>query len=50
MSQEKTSGAGTARPGRRTPLIVAAVAIVAALGITAAVGLGGRGNHISSWS
>ncbi|MFF8833925.1 SCO family protein [Streptomyces sp. NPDC015130] len=42
MSEEKTSGAGTARPGRRTPLIVAAVAIVAALGITAAVGLGGN--------
>ncbi|ALO09752.1 Cytochrome oxidase biogenesis protein, putative copper metallochaperone [Streptomyces venezuelae] len=42
MSEEKTSGTGTARPGRRTPLIVAAVAIVAALGITAAVGLGGN--------
>ncbi|GAA3909059.1 SCO family protein [Streptomyces gulbargensis] len=48
MSVEKTSPAssggeqrGTARPGRRTPLIVAAVAIVAALGITAAVGLNG---------
>ncbi|WP_309052604.1 SCO family protein [Streptomyces sp.] len=48
MSVKKTSPAasggeqrGTARPGRRTPLIVAAVAIVAALGITAAVGLGG---------
>ncbi|CCA57025.1 MULTISPECIES: SCO family protein [Streptomyces] len=43
MSAEKTSPkpeAGPARPGRRTPLIVAAVAIVAALGITAAVGLG----------
>ncbi|MER5960722.1 SCO family protein [Streptomyces sp. NPDC002057] len=33
---------GSTRPGRRTPLIVAAVAIVAALGITAAVGLGGN--------
>ena len=42
MSQEKTPGAGTARPGRRTPLIIAAVAIVAAIGITAAVGLGGN--------
>ncbi|MFI8367527.1 SCO family protein [Streptomyces sp. NPDC085466] len=48
MSTEKTSpsrsdGDGTTgRPGRRTPLIVAAVAIVAALGITAAVGLGGE--------
>ncbi|MEV4936723.1 SCO family protein [Streptomyces zaomyceticus] len=45
MSAEKTSSPkpedGAARPGRRTPLIVAAVAIVAALGITAAVGLGG---------
>ncbi|MEU5214750.1 SCO family protein [Streptomyces sp. NPDC020807] len=40
MSEEKTPGAATARPGRRTPLIIAAVAIVAALGITAAVGLG----------
>ncbi|GGY67468.1 SCO family protein [Streptomyces omiyaensis] len=46
MSTEKTSpsqsgGDGTTgRPGRRTPLIIAAVAIVAALGITAAVGLG----------
>ncbi|WP_411109389.1 SCO family protein [Streptomyces sp. c-19] len=40
MSAEKTPGADTARPGRRTPLIVAAVAIVAALGITAAVSLG----------
>ncbi|MFC9485396.1 SCO family protein [Streptomyces hydrogenans] len=46
MSTEKTSpsqsgGDGTTgRPGRRTPLIVAAVAIVAALGIVAAVGLG----------
>ncbi|MEU7074783.1 SCO family protein [Streptomyces narbonensis] len=47
MSQEKTSGAGTARPGRRTPLIVAAVAIVAALGITAAVGLGGNDDKAS---
>ncbi|MET9722349.1 SCO family protein [Streptomyces zaomyceticus] len=46
MSAEKTSSPkpddGPARPGRRTPLIVAAVAIVAALGITAAVGLGGN--------
>ncbi|MGW6395356.1 SCO family protein [Streptomyces sp. NPDC055103] len=42
MSEEKTPGSGTARPGRRTPLIIAAVAIVAALGITAAVGLGGN--------
>ncbi|MGW6539481.1 SCO family protein [Streptomyces sp. NPDC055051] len=46
MSTEKTSpsqsgGDGTTgRPGRRTPLIVAAVAIVAALGIVAAIGLG----------
>ncbi|MEU3744855.1 MULTISPECIES: SCO family protein [Streptomyces] len=47
MSQEKTSGSGTARPGRRTPLIVAAVAIVAALGITAAVGLGGNDDKAS---
>ncbi|GHG24949.1 SCO family protein [Streptomyces zaomyceticus] len=46
MSAEKTSSPkpddGPARPGRRTPLIVAAVAIAAALGITAAVGLGGN--------
>ncbi|MFB7586654.1 SCO family protein [Streptomyces sp. NPDC056169] len=46
MSAEKTPTpqpeGGAARPGRRTPLIVAAVAIVAALGITAAVGLGGN--------
>ncbi|MFE0640470.1 SCO family protein [Streptomyces sp. NPDC058877] len=42
MSEQKTPGAATARPGRRTPLIIAAVAIVAALGITAAVGLGGN--------
>ncbi|WP_329280891.1 SCO family protein [Streptomyces sp. NBC_00691] len=45
MSAEKTPSPtpedGPARPGRRTPLIVAAVAIVAAIGITAAVGLGG---------
>ncbi|MEV7281889.1 SCO family protein [Streptomyces sp. NPDC093111] len=49
MSDSKTaaqkSGADDAkdggRPGRRAPLIAAAVAIVAALGITAAVGLGG---------
>ncbi|MFE7549130.1 SCO family protein [Streptomyces gardneri] len=47
MSEEKTSGTGTARPGRRTPLIVAAVAIVAALGITAAVGLGGNDDKAS---
>ncbi|MEU3691951.1 SCO family protein [Streptomyces narbonensis] len=47
MSQEKTSGSGTARPGRRTPLIVAAVAIVAALGITAAVVLGGNDDKAS---
>ncbi|MFD4371461.1 SCO family protein [Streptomyces sp. NPDC058486] len=46
MSTEKTSpsqsgGDGTTgRPGRRTPVIIAAVAIVAALGIIAAVGLG----------
>ncbi|MER6094679.1 SCO family protein [Streptomyces sp. NPDC001728] len=45
MSAEKTptpkpGDDGAARPGRRTPLIVATVAIVAALGITAAVGLG----------
>ncbi|MFC9702616.1 SCO family protein [Streptomyces sp. NPDC056501] len=45
MSAEKTPTpdfeSAAARPGRRTPLIVAAVAIVAALGITAAV-LGGN--------
>ncbi|MER8232128.1 SCO family protein [Streptomyces sp. NPDC094049] len=50
MSAEKTStpksgdADGAARPGRRTPLIVAAVAIVAAIGVTAAVGLGGDGD------
>ncbi|MFE0651629.1 SCO family protein [Streptomyces sp. NPDC059534] len=44
MSEEKTSGAGTSRPGRRTPLIIAAVAIAAAIGLTAAVGLGGNGD------
>ncbi|MFF0435120.1 SCO family protein [Streptomyces sp. NPDC004327] len=38
MSDTKTDGG---RPGRRAPLIAAAVAIVAAIGITAAVGLGG---------
>ncbi|MFJ8663213.1 SCO family protein [Streptomyces sp. NPDC093795] len=42
MSAEKTSS-----PSRRTPLIVAAVAIVAALGITAAVGLGGNDDKAS---
>ncbi|WP_329622279.1 SCO family protein [Streptomyces sp. NBC_01255] len=51
MSAKKTPtsqpGDGTARPGRRTPLIVAAVAIVAALGITAAVGLGGNDDKAS---
>ncbi|MFF1506903.1 SCO family protein [Streptomyces sp. NPDC058326] len=41
MSAEKTPGAGTARPGRRTPLVIATAAIVAAIGITAAVGFGG---------
>ncbi|WP_314614449.1 SCO family protein [Streptomyces stackebrandtii] len=45
MSAEKTPTpdfeSAAARPGRRTPLIIAAVAIVAALGITAAV-LGGN--------
>ncbi|MEE1818785.1 SCO family protein [Streptomyces sp. NPDC004288] len=42
MSEQKTPGTAPARPGRRTPLVIAAVAIVAALGITAAVGLGGN--------
>ncbi|WP_173861486.1 SCO family protein [Streptomyces aureus] len=52
MSAEKTPsqkpGDGPARPGRRTPLIVAAVAIVAAIGITAAVGLGGNDDTSSA--
>ncbi|WP_282694755.1 SCO family protein [Streptomyces sp. CC208A] len=49
MSTEKTfppQGGGddpTGRPGRRTPLIIATVAIVAALGITTAVVLGDDG-------
>lgn len=51
MSAEKTPTprpeGGTDRPGRRTPLIVAAVAIVAAIGITAAVGLGGNDDKTS---
>lgn len=42
MSEEKTPGAATARPGRRTPLVIAAVTIVAAIGITASLGLGGN--------
>ncbi|MFG3038588.1 MULTISPECIES: SCO family protein [unclassified Streptomyces] len=42
MSEEKTSAAGTPRPGRRAPLVIAAVAIAAAIGLTAAVGLGGN--------
>ncbi|MFF9842474.1 SCO family protein [Streptomyces sp. NPDC013740] len=41
MSDKKTADQDGGRPGRRAPLIAAAVAIVAALGITAAVGLGG---------
>lgn len=47
MSEEKTSGAATARPGRRTPLVIAAVAIAAAIGLTAAVGLGGSDGKAS---
>ncbi|MEX0169146.1 SCO family protein [Streptomyces sp. LMG1-1-1.1] len=47
MSEEKTSGAATARPGRRTPLVIAAVAIAAAIGLTAAVGLGGNDDTAS---
>ncbi|MFD3531033.1 SCO family protein [Streptomyces sp. NPDC058664] len=50
MSAEKTTGADTARPGRRTPLIIAAVAIVAALGITATIGLGGNDDKPSGTS
>ncbi|MFD0148883.1 SCO family protein [Streptomyces sp. NPDC055721] len=52
MSAEKTPTpdfeSAAARPGRRTPLIVAAVAIVAALGITAAVALGGNDDKPSN--
>ncbi|MFJ3905107.1 SCO family protein [Streptomyces sp. NPDC090025] len=41
-SGAKTSAAGGPnRPGRRTPLVIATLAIVAAIGVTAAVGLGG---------
>ncbi|MFJ5828170.1 SCO family protein [Streptomyces sp. NPDC093089] len=47
MSEEKTSGAATARPGRRTPLVIAAVAIAAAIGLTATVGLGGTDDKAS---
>ncbi|MFJ7987808.1 SCO family protein [Streptomyces sp. NPDC096351] len=54
MSAEKTPspkpGDGPARPGRRTPLIVAAVAIVAAIGITAAVVGGGGGTTSANGS
>ncbi|MFB6836602.1 SCO family protein [Streptomyces sp. NPDC056361] len=47
MSEEKKPGAATARPGRRTPLVIAAVAIAAAIGLTAAVGLGGNDDKAS---
>ncbi|MEU4061852.1 SCO family protein [Streptomyces wedmorensis] len=47
MSEEKTPGTDAPRPGRRTPLVIAAVAIAAAIGLTAAVGLGGNDDKAS---